>query len=327
MPHPIEIQNLRLRYPETGRVVLHGIDMVVRQGEVKLLLGPSGSGKSSLALTLNGLIPHQMEGEIRGVVLINGVDTTTTQVAALTTQVGLLFQDPDAQIATLTVADEVAFGMENLRVPPAEMPARIDTALARVDMAGMNGRGTDALSGGQKQRLSLASTLAMGAAILVFDEPTANLDPAGTTSFFDLLSRLKAEGATILIIEHKLDDLIARVDSVAVLGLDGKIAADGPPTQVLQEQRELLHELGVWVPQVTELANALTTCDVTLNPYPLTIEDAVAAIKNGPWLWNNRVSQATQPDHTGGESGADGIPALQIEDLTYRYPSGTLALN
>jgi len=311
---------------------LQGVDLTLHQGEVKLLLGPSGSGKSSLALTLNGLIPHQMEGEIRGSVLINGVETTATTVALLTTQVGLLFQDPDAQIATLTVADEVAFGMENLQVPQDQMAPCITSALEQVGMAGMEGESTSALSGGQKQRLALASTLAMGASILVFDEPTANLDPAGTLSFFRLLSELKAGGASILIIEHKLDDLIAEVDTVAVLGRDGRIAADGAPRRVLREHQSLLNELGVWIPQVTELANALAPCGIALEPYPLTVEEAVAALDDRR-LTTDDGATVESHQHSGPSSvvrrlsSATNEIAVDVAGLTYIYPDGNRALD
>jgi energy-coupling factor transport system ATP-binding protein len=331
-PDPVKLENLRLRYPETGRVVLSGVDLTVRRGEVKLLLGPSGAGKSSLALTLNGLIPHQMEGEIRGSAKINGVETVATTVAALTAQVGLLFQDPEAQIATLKVADEVAFGMENLNAPPPDMPLRVVEALRRVDMAGMEDHGTDALSGGKKQRLALASTLAMGASILVFDEPTANLDPTGTLSFFRLLSRLKSEGATILMIEHKLDDLIAEVDSIAVMDFDGNIAADGPPRQVLQEQQSLLETLGVWVPQVTELANALAPCGIVLQPYPLTVDEAVALIGSQVSDAGNQTQMVGQNQESTAaasieSSSSNAQPAIEIAGLNYTYPGGSTALS
>jgi energy-coupling factor transport system ATP-binding protein len=329
-PDPIKLENLRLRYPETGRIVLQGVDLTLRRGEVKLLLGPSGAGKSSLALTLNGLIPHQMEGEIRGSAQVNGVETTTSTVAALTAQVGLLFQDPEAQIATLKVADEVAFGMENLALPPSQMPARIIEALERVGMQGLQDQGTDALSGGQKQRLALASTLAMGASILVFDEPTANLDPAGTLSFFQLLSRLKSERATILIIEHKLDDLIAEVDSIAVMDFNGKIAADGPPRQVLQEHQPLLEELGVWLPQVTELANALAACGITLEPYPLTVEQAATAIESQIQQVRNDPPDIANGIQTSSPAPSVALtnrePAIEVAGLSYTYPGGSTAL-
>ncbi|MDQ3930632.1 MAG: energy-coupling factor ABC transporter ATP-binding protein [Chloroflexota bacterium] len=316
---PLAAEGLRLRYPGEGRVVLKGVDLTLRRGEVKLLLGPSGAGKSSLALTLNGLIPHQMEGDIRGRVLVNGTPTTETTLAAITSQVGMLFQDPEAQIATLTVADEVAFGMENLLVPPGEMPGRIESAIERTGLEGLEGRSTSALSGGQKQRLALASTLAMGVGVLVLDEPTANLDPAGTSDFFKLLAQLKSEGCSVLVIEHKLDELIEQVDSVAVLDWEGQIALDGPPRQVLAEGRELLEQLGVWVPQACEAANRLLDRGLALERYPLTVEEALATLRP--------LVQAKSGFTPQGSELLPPKPALiSVEGLSYRYPQGEHAL-
>ncbi|MBF6614275.1 MAG: ABC transporter ATP-binding protein [Chloroflexi bacterium] len=322
---PVIVRDLRLRYPETGKVVLHGINLELRRGEVKLLLGPSGAGKSSLALTLNGLIPRQMDGEIRGDVLVNGKKTTDATVSWLTTQVGVLFQDPEAQIATLTVGDEVAFGMENLKLPPEVMAERSRDALRRVGLVGLEEQGTDTLSGGQKQRLALASTLAMGVSVLVFDEPTANLDPAGTSAFFASLAHLKAQGYTTLIVEHKLDELMSRVDSIAVLDWGGTITADGPPRRVLQEQAELLRKLGVWKPQVSELADALQERGTTLEPYPLTISECVTALER---VIGERPLPLVAPESRGAINKIEksGPPAVQVESLSYRYPDGTLAL-
>jgi energy-coupling factor transport system ATP-binding protein len=325
-------------------VVLRGVNLQLRRGEVKLLLGPSGAGKSSLALTLNGLIPHHMDGEIRGEVLVNGRSTTETSVPWLTTQVGLVFQDPDAQIATLTVEEEVAFGMENLCVPPEQMPVRIHEALRRVGLQGMEDRGTDALSGGQKQRLVLAATLAMGASVLVLDEPTANLDPAGTSEFFALLARLKQEGFTILIIEHKLDELITQVDTIEVLGRDGTIVLSGPAREILDRHYDELDRLGVWLPQVTELAANLRRCGVVLDPLPLTELEMVQAV--------GRLLDSQSPPRAGGTSldgrqsggetvttmvtqAGEGLPAqarrtelvVQVEQVHYTYPDGTPALH
>lgn len=319
---PIAVEGLRLRYPHDGRVVLRGVDIVLRPGEVKLLLGPSGAGKSSLALTLNGLIPHQMEGDIRGSVKVNGVATTETSLAALTSQVGMLFQDPEAQIATLTVADEVAFGMENLLVAPEQMPHRIRQALHRTGLEGLEERRTNALSGGQKQRLALASTLAMGVSILVLDEPTANLDPAGTSDFFKLLASLKIEGASILIIEHKLDELVEQVDSIAVLDWEGQIVLDGRPRQVLEDGRGKLEELGVWVPQVCELGSRLLDRGLPLQLYPLTVDEAVTVV--GSLIENS----ARSPDWFAAPVHSPHEPILiAVESLSYQYPEGTLALN
>ncbi|MFL5732654.1 MAG: ABC transporter ATP-binding protein [Chloroflexia bacterium] len=321
-PAPIAIENLRLRYPETGRVVLHGVNMRLGRGEVKLLLGPSGVGKSSLALTLNGLIPLQMDGEIKGTVVVNGRPTLEAGVPWLTSRVGILFQDPEAQIATLTVGDEVAFGLENLLVPPGEMPARTAEALERVGLQGMESRSTDALSGGQKQRLALASTLAMGVTTLVFDEPTANLDPAGTAEVFALLAELKAEGAAILVIEHKLDQLISEVDSIDVLDWTGTMATSGPPRDVLEGHAGLLADLGVWVPQVSELANALRREGLELDPYPVTIDEAAAALDK---LLGSR-PPVVQRAAVAAENPGSGVAAAEVSGLSYQYPDGNVAL-
>ena len=318
---PLAVEGLRLRYPQEGRVVLRGVDLTLRRGEIKLLLGPSGAGKSSLALTLNGLIPHQMEGDLRGRVLVNGTPTTETTLAALTAQVGMLFQDPEAQIATLTVVDEVAFGMENLRVPPQEIGLRVAAALGQVGLEGLEGTSTGALSGGQKQRLALASTLAMGVSILVLDEPTANLDPAGTADFFKLLSRLKAGDISVLIIEHKLDELVEQVDSIAVLDWDGKVALEGTARQVLEEGRELLEGLGVWLPQVSELANRLLGRGLALQPYPLTVDEASAGV--GALVANF----GPKPPVAAAEADQPDRPVLiSVNALSYRYREGASAL-
>ena len=318
------VRGLRLRYAETGEIVLRGVDLRLRQGEVKLLLGPSGSGKSSLALTLNGLIPHQLDAEIRGSVTIAGRDTREVGVDWLTTKVGMLFQDPESQIATLTVVDEVAFGLENLRVPPEEMRPRIEAALRQVGLDGLEERDTGALSGGQKQRLALASTLAMGVEVLVLDEPTANLDPEGTADFFDLLRQLKASGATVLIIEHKLDELIDQVDSIAVLGDDGTIIADGPPREVLRDNRDALTRLGVWLPQVSDLANRLLGCGITLEPYPLTVEEAFEALAE---VLPGEVATVSKTQHAPLSNGPAAEPLIEVRGLSYRYPEGAQALN
>ncbi|HEY0068590.1 MAG TPA: energy-coupling factor transporter ATPase [Chloroflexia bacterium] len=318
---PVTVEGLRLRYPQEGRVVLRGVDLTLRRGETKLLLGPSGAGKSSLALTINGLIPHQMEGDLRGRVLVNGTATTGTSLAALTSQVGMLFQDPEAQIVTLTAADEVAFGMENLLVPPEQMPQRIRAALQRAGLADFEARDTGALSGGEKQRLALAATLAMGVSILVLDEPTSNLDPAGTSDFFKLLAALKSEGVSVLIIEHKLDELVAQLDSIAVLDREGKIVLDGPPRQVLWDGRATLEELGVWLPQVAEIANRLLDGGLELHEYPITVDEAATTVS--PLVKTTKLS----PVASDAKTEHPGPPALvSIDSLSYRYPEGALAL-
>ena len=159
--------------------------------------------------------------------------------------------------------------------------------------------------------------------MLVLDEPTANLDPEGTSDFFALLGELKGAGATVLIVEHKLDELITQVDSIAVLGEGGTIVADGPPRDVLRDNRALLTELGVWVPQVSDLANRLLGCGIAFDPYPLTVDEAAQALLSvlpSDPLARER-AQATEESRV-----VSADPLIDVRGLSYRYPEGAQAL-
>jgi energy-coupling factor transport system ATP-binding protein len=194
----------------------------LRRGEVAIVLGPSGSGKSTLALTLNGLVPHALPAGVAGSVVVDGHDTRTTPVSTLSRHVGMVFQDPDAQLVTGTLLDEVAFGPENLRLPAAEVLARAEHALRRVGLWDRRGDNPDRLSGGGRQRLALAGALAMGSPLLVLDEPTANLDPAGIEEVYATLAEVVAAGdRAIVLIEHNLDAAVGITDRVIALDAAG----------------------------------------------------------------------------------------------------------
>lgn len=283
------------------------------QGEAILILGPSGCGKSTLTLCLNGLIPHTIGGEMTGQVLIAGRSTRETSVGELARQVGIVFQDPESQFCTLTVEDEVAFGLENLGLPQGRMGERIEAALAQVGLAGEQATRLDRLSGGMKQRLALACLLAMQPQILVLDEPTSNLDPQGSREFFPTLEGLRRH-RTILIIEHKLDELIHLVDRVLILSPEGKILAQGEPRQVFADEALRLEEYGIWLPQVAELALRLG-----ITPLPLMVDEAAAALAGRPYD-----SRAVMPERTTGKP--PGKPAIEVKDLDFTYPNGTVAL-
>src|SRR5262249_41939511 len=154
------------------------------EGQTVLVLGPSGCGKSTLALCLNGMAPHVIAGELSGSVRIHGREVRARPLAETVREVGIVFQDPESQLCMLRVDEEVAFGLENLAVPPEDMPARIASALEVTGLECAGSTRTDWLSGGNKQRLALASVLAMEPSVLIFDEPTSNLDPAGAQAVF-----------------------------------------------------------------------------------------------------------------------------------------------
>ena len=194
-----------------------------------LLLGPSGSGKSTLALALNGLIPHAISAELEGTVEVDGRTTADTPPSQLSTSVAMVFQDPDAQLVTGTVFDEVAFALENLLLPVDEVLDRAESALRRVGLWARRGDNPDQLSGGGRQRLAIACAVAMQSPLIVLDEPTANLDPQGIDDVYAALDDVIATGEhSIILVEHNLDAAMRFVTRTIVLDHSGRIAFDGP---------------------------------------------------------------------------------------------------
>lgn len=283
------------------------------------MLGPSGSGKSTLTLCLDGLIPHVVEGDFSGSVTVAGLVTKDSPLHVLAQEAGLVFQDPDAQFCTLTVEDEIAFGLENLRRSPEEIEAAIDQSLASVGLDGYRERQLNALSGGEKQRVALAAVLAMGPRVLVLDEPSANLDPQATSELFDLLRRLAHDGRhTIVIIEHKLDEIIDWVGSVLVLAPGGGVLYWGDPRTAFYQEGAALSAAGVWRPQTVELVSALREAGWDVPGSPLSVDETVAALAATPGL-AEKLGRAV-PVVSGVATGSEAL--LSVTGLSYRYPGG-----
>lgn len=277
------LHDVSITYPDAAAAAPRGISLAVRPGEVVLVLGPSGSGKSTLTLAMNGLIPHSVPAGISGRIDVAGLDTTTTPVARLSTHVAMVFQDPDAQLVTGTVLDEVAFGPENLRLPVAEVLARAESALRRVGLWERRAENPERLSGGGRQRLAIACALAMGSGILVLDEPTANLDPAGIDDVYAALRDVVARGdRTIVLVEHNLDQAVALATRVVALDAAGRLVADGPVDDVLRRRAAELHGLGVWLPTAALAALRLRAAGYPLDPLPLTPADLRRALESCP---------------------------------------------
>jgi energy-coupling factor transporter ATP-binding protein EcfA2 len=275
----IAASGVAVTYEEASQTRPQCVELTIDPGETVLVLGPSGCGKSTFALTLNGLIPHSVPATLDGRVVVAGIDTSTSGPAELTRQIGMVFQDPDAQLVTMTVADEVAFGLENLRVDPQEMEAHIGEALAMVGLSGREHESPDRLSGGERQRLAFASVLALEPSILVLDEPTANLDPAGTREVFALIERLAADpDRTVVLIEHDLDGCIDLVDRVVALDAHGTVLADGPPADVFAHRGDQLAAAGVWLPETVRLARLLKRAGVPVDPLPVTLAQGTALV-------------------------------------------------
>ena len=231
------------RHAGRKNAALSGIDLDIAPGERVLVLGPSGSGKSTLMGGLAGLLGGAEEGEASGSLTVDGVAP-----AGARGRVGLLMQDPEAQVVLARVGDDVAFGMENVGVPREEIWPRVEESLSAVGLDVPLDHSTTELSGGQKQRLALASILAMDPGLLLLDEPTANLDPSGVAEVRNVVaSVVERTGATLVVVEHRVDVWASLVDRVIVVA-DGRIDADGPLRQVLEEQGEALRERGIWLP-------------------------------------------------------------------------------
>ena len=246
----IEAVDLGWTYTGRSRPALQGLNFRLEPGRVLLVLGPSGSGKSTLARALAGLVPHTLPGRWQGKLRIGGLDVATTPARFLGEQVGLVFQDPDSQIVMGRVDDEVAFGLENRGWARPEMQARVPEALDQVGLGGFERRGTHTLSGGEKQRLAIADILAAHPSLLVFDEPTANLDPPGMHATLERLAALaERREHTIVLIEHRLEAALPLADYVLLLDDEGRQLAFAPVGSVGPDAVALLEKSGAWVPR------------------------------------------------------------------------------
>ncbi len=224
----ISVRGLSFRFPGSAGYALRDVDLEIRRGEFVVVAGPSGCGKSTLALALGGYLFHQFDGEAGGTVCVGGLDARTSPVYDLAEAVGLVQQNPEAQFCTLTVRDELAFGLENRRLPPHEIRARMAWALEIVGIGHLAQRDLATLSGGEQQKVAVAAMMAAKPEVLIFDEPTSNLDPSATAEIFRVIARIRGKAeVTVIVIEHKLDYL--RAFSPRLITMDaGRIAGDGP---------------------------------------------------------------------------------------------------
>jgi len=243
----IEFNNFSFQYFSQAEPTLHEINLTIYSGQKILIVGPSGSGKSTLGHCLNGLIPFSYKGEIHGSLKINGQETSTLDIFKLSKTIGTVLQDSDAQFVGLTVGEDIAFALENDNVPTIEMHQRVQNVAKMVDMHNWLTSSPFELSGGQKQRTSLAGVMIDDVDILLFDEPLANLDPATGKIAIEIIDDIhKQSGKTILIIEHRLEDVLHRdVDRVIVIN-EGRIIADMDPHSLVSSG--ILQETGIREP-------------------------------------------------------------------------------
>src|SRR5919106_3992521 len=230
----VSVRNLGYRYRGRRDAALRGVDLEIDEGEFVVVMGPSGAGKSTLCVSLNGLIPHFFRGRMEGEVRIRGRSTREGKVGEFAREVGLVFQDFEAQLFSTNVSLEVAFGPENFQVEREEMVRRVGRVLKQVHLNGFEGRQPATLSGGQKQRLAIASVLSIEPRILCLDEPTTDLDPIGKLEVFEVAAELKRrDDVTLIVVEHEIEETLD-ADRIVLLQ-EGKVIADRPAREVLRD--------------------------------------------------------------------------------------------
>ena len=276
----VTLDQVTYRYPHTPQPALRNLSLEVNEGEFVAVIGANGAGKSTLCYTITGFVPHFFRGEMSGEVTVAGLATRQQTLDELMLVAGLVFQNPSNQIsgAKFTVYEEIAFGLENLGVPPAEMRPRIDRVMALTGITAFADRSPYALSGGQQQRVALASILVMEPKVLVLDEPTSQLDPIGSREVFETIRAMSKQGMTVIMAEHKLEWVATFADRVIALA-DGEIILNGPPAEVLTSP--LLNEHHIGQTRYTAVARLAQTAQLwpVAKPLPVTLDDAEAGFR------------------------------------------------
>lgn len=317
----VTVNDLWYRYSGRNQYALKGINLEIKRGEIVLVAGPTGCGKSTFCMCLNGLIPRIVEGEMRGSVVVNGKDTRGYEVYELAQEVGMILQNPDSQLCALTVEDEVAFGPENLALSPYEVKRRVDFVLDAVGIQNLHSKYVFNLSCGQKQRVIMAASLSMFPDILVFDEPTSELDPTGTREVLATIRRLnESKGITIVLVEHKLEHVLESVNRTILMN-EGEIVLDGSPKDVFRKM-DLVEKLGLRIPETVKLSYKLWRRGFKKAELAFTLRDIYTVLAKGSNIC--KVRNATLNQERFNHAFLE--PVVKVEDLWFSYDDGTLAL-
>ena len=313
----IEFKDYTFKYRSQVEPTLRHVNLTINAGEKVLIVGPSGSGKSTLAHCINGLVPFSFPGESTGSLTVSGKDPAKEGIFGMSKLVGTVLQDTDGQFIGLTVAEDIAFALENDCVPQEELFQRVDEVAETVDVKFLLDHAPTELSGGQKQRVSMAGVMIDDVDILLFDEPLANLDPATGKRAIDLIDKISTTtGKTVLIIEHRLEDALYRdVDRIVVVG-EGEIVADMKPDELLCT--DVLEKEGIREPlYITALKHA--GCTVKPETLPQHIESMeLAPYREKVQGWFQKAE--LPPERQRTES------MLEVEGLSFSYVPGKKVL-
>lgn len=307
-----------------GPPALNDVSFEIEQGAFVLVLGRSGAGKSTLALNIVGIYPDYFGGRNQGAMLINHPDRGLINRREIDAGerfklVNMLFQNPEDQIVTLTVEEEVGFALENYLFDPPEIHRRIDRALDLVGLEGFRRRSTSQLSGGEKQRVALAAMLALEPRVLILDEPTSNLDPAGTADVLATIDRVRSMvDLTVIVIEHEVDEVFDRVDTVLLVE-DQKVHGPFTPRDFIAERGlHVRDEMGLWIPQAAEVGLELRRQGHPVPEVPLNGDELVDSVSR---LGSFPLSPS-QADAVGDESASAagaGEVVIEVDDVSFSY--------
>lgn len=274
----IQIKNLTYRYPTSEADVLKDVSFTVKKGELCAIVGANGSGKTTLCNAIRGFVPKFYKGEISGEVLVNGRDVKEDPDGENALEIGFVFQNPFTQISGIarTVYEELAYGLENMGVEPEEIRQRIERIMELTKIQEFRDRDPYQLSGGQQQRVALAAILVMDQDVLVIDEPTSQLDPQSTDDVFEIIKLMKSMGKTIVLVEHKMEQIAEYADQIIVLD-GGQVVMEGTPKEVFSDPDCLKYHTRL--PQSTRIALELKKEGVNLSEIPVTVEETVGMIR------------------------------------------------
>jgi len=315
------LEKVSYKYPRSTDFVLKNIELTIQKGEFLGVIGPTGAGKTTLCLTLNGIVPQFYGGRFFGHVFVAGLDTLDHPISQMAGHVGFVSDDPETQLISTSVENEIAFAMENLLIPREEILSRIPRALQSVRLEGLEKKNPAELSGGQKQRLAIAAALAVQPDLLVLDEPTSQIDPVGAQEVFATVRELNKElGMTIVLASHAAEEMAEYCDRVALLS-QGELTALGSPGQIFGQVEHLLKN-DLRPPQVASTFYLIQKKGIPVDEIPVELDEGYKALDQA-----QEICVIQPPAGLRNAEKYGGDPLLSVRDLKHVYPDGTEALH
>ncbi len=309
-------------YPNSQKPILKNISLNIRKGEFLGIIGPTGSGKTTLCLALNGIIPQFYGGRFFGYIKIAGLDTLKYPVSHLSRYIGSVFEDPETQLVSTSVTNEIAFALENLCINREEIITCISSSLTAVRLEGMESKHPQELSGGQKQRLAIAAAIALKPQLLILDEPTSQLDPIGSQEVFATVKKLNKElGITIVMVSHASEEMAQFSDRLALLS-GGEIIKLGTPEEVYTKI-PLLETHNLRPPEVAKIFYAIKAKGIKFSQVPVTLEQGIKTLRQ----LKNNISISATFERDKKKYKKNLVSLLSTRQLTYCYENNVKALN